>query len=222
MEKKLNLLGKIDRLDIAESKESGKFIRIIDYKSSNKVLSLSNVYYGLQLQLLTYLDAASKKDNLQKGGVLYFDLSKKITQVNPNISPEEIEDEIRKQFQMNGLILADVKLFKLMDKNMDENNKSSSEFLPIKINTDGSIAKSNNVATYEQFENLSKYINKTLKKILNEMTSGNISINPYWKAKKTPCEYCKYRTICNFDLNLPGSKYRYLSNLSADEVYGKI
>jgi len=180
------------------------------------------VYYGFQLQLLTYLDAASKKDNYLKGGVLYFDLSQKIVDVNPNATPEEIEDEIRKQFKMNGLILADIKLFKLMDKNISEDAKSQSEFLPIKVNKDGSIAKSQNVATEEQFKDLQKHVTKILKKILQEMTSGDISINPYWKNKKTPCEYCKYKTICNFDLNLPGSKYRYLNNLSADEVYGKI
>lgn len=32
------------------------YLRIIDYKSSEKDLSLVDVYYGLSLQMLTYLD----------------------------------------------------------------------------------------------------------------------------------------------------------------------
>ncbi|MBQ9314364.1 MAG: exodeoxyribonuclease V subunit gamma [Clostridia bacterium] len=57
---KLMLTGVIDRIDIAKTEE-GKYIRIIDYKSYNKDLKLSDIYYGLQLQLLVYMDAAIRK-----------------------------------------------------------------------------------------------------------------------------------------------------------------
>ena len=40
---KLLLNGKIDRIDIAKTEE-GKFIRIIDYKSYNKELKLSDIF----------------------------------------------------------------------------------------------------------------------------------------------------------------------------------
>jgi len=52
----INLIGQIDRIDELE-KGDEKYIRIIDYKSGTKSMSLTDVYYGLQLQLMVYLDA---------------------------------------------------------------------------------------------------------------------------------------------------------------------
>ncbi len=51
----MELVGRIDRVDKAED-ENGVYLRVIDYKSSEKELNLSEVYYGLALQMLTYLD----------------------------------------------------------------------------------------------------------------------------------------------------------------------
>src|SRR5690606_30481409 len=52
---KMQLQGRIDRVDKAEN-ENGVYLRIIDYKSSSRGLDLNEVYYGLALQMLTYLD----------------------------------------------------------------------------------------------------------------------------------------------------------------------
>lgn len=215
--RKVTLTGKIDRIDIAEG-EDGKYIRIIDYKSSSKDLNLSNVYYGLQLQLLTYLDMAVSAKNYKPAGVLYFDLSEPTVRTKSDISEEELEKLIEKQFKMKGLILANVDVFKLMDKTME----NESTYLPIKLNKDGSIAKSSKVATEEQFKNLQKHIKKLLKEISSEILGGKIDINPYWNNKKTPCNYCKFKPICNFDINLPGNKYNYIKQFSNEEIFNKI
>ena len=217
--KEVELTGKIDRIDIAQD-GNGKYIRIIDYKSSSKDLNLSNVYYGLQLQLLTYLDASVESSNytLNPGGVLYFNLSDSIVRTKTDVSEEELEKLIVKQFKMKGLILADVNLFKLMDKNMSKESK----YLPIKLNKDGEISKTSSVITKDQFKDLQKHIKKLLKQISEEVLDGNISIKPYWNNKKTPCEYCKYKTICLFDVSLPGNKYNYIKQLPNEEVFSKI
>lgn len=55
---KMEVVGRIDRVDKAED-ENGTFLRIIDYKSSSKSLDLTEVYYGLALQMLTYLDVVT-------------------------------------------------------------------------------------------------------------------------------------------------------------------
>ena len=52
----IRLTGRIDRIDTMES-EDGTYLRIIDYKSGSRALKLGDVYYGLQIQLITYLDA---------------------------------------------------------------------------------------------------------------------------------------------------------------------
>ena len=67
------LSGKIDRVDMADTEE-GKYIRIIDYKSSAKDIDLNEVYAGLQIQLLTYMDAICKEEDLMPAGILYFSM----------------------------------------------------------------------------------------------------------------------------------------------------
>ena len=106
--KKVEITGKIDRLDIAKTAD-GNYIRIIDYKSSIKNINLNEVYAGLQLQLLTYLDAACENEEVTPAGALYFNLIDPVLNANPNMTDEEITEELRKQFKMQGLILADSK-----------------------------------------------------------------------------------------------------------------
>lgn len=58
----IEIVGKIDRIDVA-SNEEGSFIRIIDYKSSSKSLDLNKMVTGLQIQLLTYVYIMAEKTN---------------------------------------------------------------------------------------------------------------------------------------------------------------
>ena len=97
----------------------GKFIRIIDYKSSTKDIDLNKFIAGLQLQLITYVDATCKNENAIPAGALYFSLLEpKIAQ--RNISKEEIEEILRKNYRMNGLVLANVNVIKAMDTKLED------------------------------------------------------------------------------------------------------
>lgn len=198
----------------------GKYLRIIDYKSSVKDIDLNSVSYGLQLQLLTYLDAIIKEENAEPAGVLYFSLIEPIINSEKKKTKEELEDEIRKRFKMKGLVLADVKVVKMMDKNLES---GYSEMLPVYIGKDDEISqKSSSVATKEQFEILQRYITKLIKNISKDILSGNIEIKPYYKDKKTPCEYCEYKGICQFDKNKLGNEYSYVPNYNKDEIWEEL
>lgn len=213
--KKVEITGKIDRIDLAKGKD-GKYIRIIDYKSSIKNIDLNEFAYGLQIQLLTYLDAVTKLEDVIPAGVLYFNLIDPIIKANKNMTDEEIELEIKKGFKMQGLILADVNVVRMMDKNLQ---KGASNIIPayIDANDNLSTAKSS-IVTKEQFKMLQKYTNKIIKQISKEILSGNIDINPTYitKKKKTPCEYCKYKAICNFDST--ENEYNYIPNMEKEAV----
>jgi len=56
-EDSLLLCGQIDRVDAAFL-DGQVYLRILDYKSRELSLALDSIYYGLNLQLLTYLDVA--------------------------------------------------------------------------------------------------------------------------------------------------------------------
>ena len=219
--KKVEITGKIDRVDIAKF-EGKNYLRIIDYKSSVKNIDLNEVYEGLQIQLLTYLDATCQNEDFMPAGALYFNLIDPVIKASQNLTEEEIEKEIRKKFKMNGLILADVDVVKGMDKNLE---KGASDRIPAYLDKDGNLSKSkSNVVTAEQFEFLQKYMNKIIKQIAEEILSGNIDLKPYYnlKNKKTPCDFCEYKPICNFNKNGCKNEYRYIGNFNKDFVLEQI
>lgn len=217
--KKVELTGKIDRMDIAKNKE-GKYLRIIDYKSSVKNIDLNEVIAGLQIQLLTYLDAVSTIEDVIPAGVLYFNLIDPIVKADKNKTEEEIEQEIKKRFKMQGLILADVNVVKMMDKSLE---KGSSQLVPAYIDASGELSHTrSSMVTKEQFENLERHMNTIIKQIAKEMLSGSIALKPYYntKTKKTPCEYCQYKPICHFNNN--SNEYTYLGNQEKQEILDQI
>lgn len=218
--KRVEITGKIDRTDIAKTAD-GNYIRIIDYKSSAKDINLNEVVAGIQLQLLTYLDAVCEKDDFLPAGVLYFNLIEPIVKANSHMTDEEIETEIKKQFKMKGLILADVEIAKMMDTKVE---KGSSDVVPAYIDKDGKLSNKSNAITREQFESLQKYTKNIIKQISKEILKGNIDIKPYYKIKggKTPCEYCKYKTICNFNNGICKNSYYYIGNTNKDAILDSI
>ena len=218
--KKVEITGKIDRIDIAKT-EDGNYIRIIDYKSSAKDINLNEVIAGLQLQLLTYLDAVCNIEDVMPAGILYFNLIDPVIKENKNVDAEKLEEEIRKQFKMKGLILANVDIVKKMDKTLDS---GSSNIIPAYIDKEGNLSKKSNAITKSGFENLQKYMNKILKQISEEILTGDISVKPYYKIKqgKTPCEYCKYKSICNFNSGICKKEYNYIGNKEKEYILEQI
>ena len=213
--RKVEITGKIDRIDIADNGES-KYLRIIDYKSSYKNIDLNSVYSGLQIQLLTYLDAICKEDNVEPAGVLYFNLIDPVIKSKKDMTEEEIENEIRKKFKMQGLILADVNVVKMMDTKLES---GQSNIVPAYIGSNGDLSdKKTSGVSRKQFNYLQKYMNVIIKQIAEEILSGNINIYPYYKKKKTPCEYCEYKAICGFNTGTPNNKYNYISEMDKEEV----
>ena len=219
--RKIEIIGKIDRIDVGK-KEDKTYLRIIDYKSSIKNIDLNEVVAGLQIQLLTYLDAVTKAEDMIPAGVLYFHLIDPIIKAKKNMTEEEIEEEIKKKFKMQGLILADVNVIKMMDKTLE---KGASNKIPAYLDKDGNISKKfSSAISKEQFEELQHYIHQTIKQIAKEILSGKIDIHPYYSEKKktSPCEYCKYHAICQFDPALPGNCYQYIPNQDKEILLEKL
>ena len=204
----------------AEAKETEKpkqNIRIIDYKSSIKDIDLNEVKAGIKLQLLTYMNEMCKQESAEPAGAFYYNLIEPMVKASQNMSDEQIEEELRKQFKMRGLILADVDIIRKMDKNLDT---GSSNIIPATINKDETLSKKASNISKQQFEYLQKYTNKIIKQISEEILSGNINIKPYYntKNKKTPCEYCTYKSICQFENGICKKEYNYISNLEKEAI----
>lgn len=216
--RKVEVIGKIDRLDIAEN-DGKKYFRIIDYKSSTKDIDLNEVKEGLQIQLLTYLNPIRQKEKANiPAGVLYFNLVNPIIKADKNKTDDEIEQEIRKQFKMKGLILEDTNVIKMMDNKLE---KGSSAIIPVRIKDDGTVVPSySSTINAEKFDRLQKQVLSTIREISKNILDGNIDIRPFYKLKnkKTSCEYCKYKAICNFDARNCGNEYNYIKNINKKEI----
>lgn len=217
--KKVEITGKIDRMDIGKN-EDGNYLRIIDYKSSAKDIDLNEVYAGLQIQLLTYMDAICKEEDLRPAGILYFSLLEQIIKSDKKLQVEEIEEKIKENFRMKGLILADIKIVKMHDKNL---TSGQSKLIPAYIDKSGNLSpKRTKGISKEQFAILQEYIYKTIKEISNEMLEGNIELRPYNKNGITPCEYCEYKQICNFNPSLYKNEYNYISKMDKEVIFEKM
>lgn len=222
---KIELIGRIDRVDELET-EDGIYIRIIDYKSGYKSFKLSDVYYGLQLQLLVYLDAilSNKERYIEKGvipgAILYFKIDDPIVKAEESSSEDDIKKAVLRELKMKGLLLKDAQVIKSMDKTIEDTKEGYSLIIPARITEKSGVVESQtSSATLEEFELLRKFARKMVMNICEDMLSGNISIKPFKQSKNTPCEYCSFKSICQFDASIKENKYRYLNDKKKEEVW---
>ena len=207
--KKIEITGKIDRVDKAILSDT-QYVRIIDYKSSYKDIDMNQVLSGLQIQLITYIDAICEQTDYEASGMLYMGLIDNVVKNAKNMSEEEIEDKIRANFKMKGLILADISIVKMMDNKLSQ---GASDIVPVYITKDGEISdKKSSVISKDDFVNLQKQVKEIIREIAKEILKGKIDIKPYNYKKKTGCDYCKYKTICMFNTNIKGNNYNYISS----------
>ncbi|WP_428911336.1 helicase-exonuclease AddAB subunit AddB [Niallia sp. Krafla_26] len=218
---RMQLIGRIDRVDKAED-ENGVYLRIIDYKSSAKELNLTEVYYGVALQMLTYLDIIIHHSDVLIGkeaipaGVLYFHVHNPMLNAKKIMTMEDIENELFKKFKMNGLVLGEENAVRLMDLSLDAG--SASDVVPAKMNKDGSFAKNSKIASKQEFKEISDYLHHLYVKTGNEITEGNVAIAPYKLKNRTPCTFCSFKSVCQFDESMEENQYRLLIPSSKDQA----
>ena len=225
--RKIIITGRIDRMDIFDS-DGNRYIKIIDYKSGNLKFDIQDLYFGMQLQLILYIDAFIKNgkqffknSKIEKevlpGGIFYFNLKDPI--VNYNGDAEEIEKLLLKEFKMSGLVLADKNVILGMDSDIEK----ESLIIPAEFKADGDFGKRSSIASLEQFFDIQKFVNNKIKLLGEEIFDGNIKVFPYKKGAKTGCDYCKYASVCQFDMIDKQNKYNYMRVFgSREEVLNMI
>ncbi len=205
--KQVEIIGQIDRVDLAVENDK-KYVRIIDYKSSVKDLDMNQVRAGLQIQLITYLDAISKQEDFEATGILYLGLIDSIYNAKKNMDDDDIKQEIKKMFRMKGLVVADVNIIRMMDNNL---KTGTSDIVPVMIKNDGSISESkSSTINKSDFSQLQEEVNQVIKEISKEILNGKIDIKPFKYKTSTGCDYCQYKSICMFNPNIKENTYNYI------------
>ena len=210
----LEVAGQIDRLDWAE-KDGEKYIAVLDYKSGGAGLDMTEVYYGLRLQLLTYLLAVRGSGSYRPAALLYFFLKNPVITAGCWLPPEKILQRINGQLKLPGWVLAEPEVVRMLDQSME----GWSEFLKVGFTKDGFHKTClPQLKTGEEFELLLAHTARELPAAAREILAGKIDIAPYCLEKRIPCGYCAYRSVCQFDRYLPENNYRFLRKLDGDTV----
>jgi ATP-dependent helicase/nuclease subunit B len=217
-EQKMTLTGRIDRVDIFDS--GGKrYVKIIDYKSGNKKFSLSDVYFGTQLQLLLYIDALIKNgrdifgDNcdleIAPGGVFYFNINDPV--INEPKSGVPAEESLLECFKLSGLVLADKTVVNAMDRGLE----GESAVIPVSVRkTGGGFGASSSVMDSEEFNGLRASVEERIAAIGGQILSGNIEAYPYKKGGVTACDYCVFGAVCRIEADDRPNKFNVVGHVT--------
>lgn len=223
---KLHLKGRIDRIDVCQDKENHLYVKVIDYKSGTTQLDLIKLYYGLQIQLALYLNAALELEKkrfpdkiVKPAGVFYYNTKDPILNKEDVKNPENPQEEILKKLKMDGICSAEPEILQKLDRNLALGKSVESFAVPVKYTAKGTFSSNSKVANQEEFAIMMDYVQDKAKKIGREILKGNTSVNPFERQKENACEYCPYKEVCGFDEKLPGYGYRRLESYKSGELW---
>ncbi len=201
--RRLVLTGKIDRVDVWE--QQGKtYLKILDYKTGQKEFQLLELFYGLQLQLLVYLDALMQEgkplfgQELLPAGVFYFRVQDPVLEQKERLTQADVEQLLAKKMTMSGLVLDDAEVIAALDGTMAQ----TSDILPVKYNKDGSPAAASSLASEQTYGLLQRYAVDLAKRLAQRIQAGEIRALPLKEKSGLPCRYCPYQSICGHEEGL--------------------
>ena len=219
-EEKMRLRGRIDRVDTCETDDK-VYVKIIDYKSGNTTFSLLNLYHGLQLQLVVYMNAAleleAKKHPGKQAvpaGMFYYHIEDPMVDGSGTESEEEIRQAVLEELKPNGLVNDDPEIYGAMDTELS----GSSAVIPVALKADGSLKATSKTASTEEFGTMSDYVKETVTKAGRRILGGDVAAAPYELDGRSGCDYCPYHMVCGFDARIPGFSYRKLEKPDGAEA----
>uniref|UniRef100_UPI0040571354 PD-(D/E)XK nuclease family protein n=1 Tax=Agathobacter sp. TaxID=2021311 RepID=UPI0040571354 len=223
--KRLRLAGRIDRVDTCED-DGRLYVKVIDYKSGNTKFDFIQLYNGLQLQLVVYMNAAmelekKKHPNMEviPGGLFYYHIDDPVIEVTGEISEEEIQQAILKELKPDGLVNREDAIYRAMDDEFE----TKSDVIPVTIKKSGELSESQSkVASTEEFGLISRYVNKQIEDSGKQIYDGNVQINPYVDGQNGSCTYCPYKSVCGFDLKISGFEERRFKKMEKAEVFDRM
>lgn len=213
-QERMRLRGRIDRIDTAVEQDK-LYVKVIDYKSGSKTFDVVSLYYGLQLQLVVYLNAAmemKKKQHPDKevvpAAVLYYHVADPFLQGDgKKMSIEEINEKLKKELCMTGAVSEEEAVIRLLDSEFT----GKSDVIPVERKKDGGFSARSAAYSRQQLQQISDYVNQKMQQLGNRIMAGDIAVDPYEKGQTTACTYCAYQSVCGYDAKIEGYHRRALT-----------
>ncbi|MCH5258580.1 MAG: helicase-exonuclease AddAB subunit AddB [Lachnospiraceae bacterium] len=217
---KMRLRGRIDRVDTCEADDT-VYVKVIDYKSGNRRFDLAALYYGLQLQLVVYMNAAMEIEQKRHpdkrvvpAAMLYYHIDDPMVEDGDEMTPEQINEKLLQELKMTGLVNNNDESVRLLDREFTV----KSDILPLERKKDGSFTAYSSVINEDDINVVSSYVNYKIKQLGRDILDGNISVNPYEQNGNRACTYCAYKNVCGYDSSIDGYRMRRLPKMSADDA----
>lgn len=229
----ISLTGKVDRVD-GYIRNGRLYLRVMDYKSGHKSFSLSDIWYGLNMQLIIYLYALQREgleryrarltDELNEvvpAGVLYVPVRDELPDEKRSIDEEGLNAEKEKLLRRSGLLSDDMSILEAMERGLEDKGR----FIPVALKKkkgeeEASFASGSAVADLAKFGRLARYTQKKLLEMGQELRRGSVEANPR-RSDRSYCDWCEFRAACRFD-ETAGDKMRPLRKLKDEEVWEQL
>ncbi len=247
----ISLRGQIDRID-ALFLGDHTYLRVIDYKSSRRVLDLTDVYSGLSLQLLTYLLVAleSWPDIVRQAGRPLLERLKDLgggafvlpgepvargrgairpagalyfTAADP---PVGAKGPVEKTKVLNkaakALRMSGLLVDDLGVLRLMDPAESGHSDIIPVSYTKKGLGAGSKTVSPDEFLSLLSFTEKKIKEMADSILSGEAGIFPYRKGQYRACTFCPYGPLCVFDALIPGNRYRMIKPLPEEELWNRI
>ena len=218
-DERMRLYGRIDRIDLAQD-DGNVYVKIVDYKSSERKFDLTALYHGLQLQLAVYMNEAVAMQKQEypdlevvPAAMLYYHVDDPVVE-GDDLESEELEKAIEKALRTKGIVNENPGVVRLLDGEFT----GTSDAIPVGFKKDGSFTAGSNVLSAENLKKLSDFVNRKICKVGREILDGRISLDPYERDQEDACKYCPYGNVCGFDTAIPGCKKRVFEEIPDEEL----
>ena len=223
-DERMKLRGRIDRIDTCEDEEH-VYVKVIDYKSGNRKFDLAALYYGLQLQLVVYMNVAKEVIKEKHPGkeivpaaLLYYHVDDPLISAEWELSAEEVNKALLKELRTTGIVNQDERVVTLLDKNFTD----KSLVIPVERKKDGSFSAHSSIIAKEDYEIVSAFVDHKIRQFGRQILNGDMEINPCEQSGRESCTYCVYKGICDFEPGIPGYRERVLKSLPEDELLARM
>ncbi|WP_414052862.1 helicase-exonuclease AddAB subunit AddB [Macrococcus animalis] len=202
--RRVEISGQIDRIDILNTMEHD-YVSIIDYKSGPTSLDLRKVYYGIQMQMMTYMDVVLQnkeklglKEDTLPAGMLYFHVYEpKLKLSNKQELSQDLIKKRAAEYKMDGYIIDDLDLVEYYDEMIAETNKS--DIIPVGLKKSGEFTSASKVLPVDVLNKFIEHNRNNFKQTAEDVLSGECDISPLSYGNKLPCDYCDFKAVCHID-----------------------
>ncbi|MGE4549038.1 MAG: PD-(D/E)XK nuclease family protein [Intestinibacillus sp.] len=233
------LSGKVDRVD-GYIRDGRLYVRVMDYKSGKKSFSLSDIWYGLNMQLILYLFAlqneglARYREKLSRelsevvpAGVLYVPAREELLDADREADEVELRALREKALRRSGLVTDDIEILNAMERGLSGDGR----FIPVRLlapkkgkgdeEQSPALAAASAVADLARFGRLARYAQGKLLEMGRELSRGDVRANPYRNGQQDYCQWCEFRPACQFD-ETAGDRARMLKTVADTEFWERI